>query len=755
MALPQYYINTKTKKLLCASFIGFLGIFLYSSSVGSLLEEKFGLDWLFKTRGALSSPDSVSIVSIDKLSAEKLGIDLSTKEWPRNISKWPRNLHAQLINNLSQAGSRLIIFDLIFDTDSDQLRNDGELSSAMTKFGNTVLIERVDRDEISIDANSPEQQNIKVIEETTSKLIEQFSDAAKAQTSFTLPKVERVRNYWVFRESSGDAPTAPVVLLQLLAFPLYDEFVRLMFKVDANAVAKLPEKINSQNLHNVILDTRILFMQDQQLAAKMQQKLDADSSISHSNRHLIKALLNIYSGEQKRYLNFYGPPRSIQTISYYDALQEKSIDFKNKIVFVGFSAANQSEQDIGRDDYHTVFSNPDGLNISGVEIIATAFANLYENKSIHFFHFSANWIILFAFGFTVSMMFLVPDRRLSLDGIVFTGALSIFVTVIYLFGAYYVFSKLAVWLPVVIPILQLILAFVIVQVLKLLDSASENSKLENQVSALQKIFGSTFPNMALEKIIGKEKNEQGIYGCCLNTDIEGYSSLAEPMGPRALRQLIDQYRNVLKEPIHKHQGHIVDMIGDSMLALWIVNPNDPQSRINACQASLDVALAIEQFNLSRPEGIPNLPTRFGLHFGELSLSRDQGSYSIAGDVVNATNRIQESNKKFGTRILVSNEVIDGLEDFLIRPLGDSYLRGRVKPVILFELMAHRNSATVAQKWLCEIFCEAFAHYQTRNWSVARRYFSEILKEYNNDGPANYFVKMCQDNDQLSLRPLRR
>lgn len=728
---------------------------MYASPSGLLLEEKIGLDWLFKMRGALPSPDNVVVISIDKLSAEKLGIDLSTKEWPRNISKWPRNLHAQLINTLSQAGAKLIVFDLIFNTDSDQLSNDRELSSAMTKFDNTVLIERVGREEINTNENSSKQQNVRVIEETVGKLVEQFTDAAKAQTSFTLPKVERVKDYWVFRESSGDTPTAPVILLQLLAFPIYDEFVRLMSEVDAHAAAKLPEKIDSQNLDNVILDIRILFMQDQQLTTKMQQKLGTHSSMSRANKQLIEALLNIYSGEQKRYLNFYGPPRSIQTVSYYDALHGESIDFKNKIVFVGFSAANQSEQDIGRDDYHTVFSNADGLNISGVEIIATAFANLYQDKSIRFLHSSANWIILFVFGFTVSMIFLVSDRRLSLDGIVFTGALGAFVAAIYLLGAYYIFLKMAIWLPVVVPVLQLILAFVIVQALKLLDSATENSKLENQVSALQKVFGSTFPNTALEAIIGKENNEQGIYGCCLNTDIEGYSSLAEPMDPSALRKLIDQYRNVLKEPIRKHHGHIVDMIGDSMLALWVVNLNDPQSRIKACQASLDIALAIEQFNLSRPEGIPKLPTRFGLHFGELSLSRDEGSYSIAGDVVNATNRIQESNKKFGTRVLVSSEVIDGLEDFLVRPLGESYLRGRVKPVTLFELMAHKNSTTVEQKWLCEIFCEAYAHYQARNWSLARRYFLEILKEYSNDGPTNYFVKICEDNNELLLESARR
>jgi len=51
-----------------------------------------------------------------------------------------------------------------------------------------------------------------------------------------------------------------------------------------------------------------------------------------------------------------------------------SRQFRGKAVFVGFSALSQPEQDRYGDDYETVFSQPSGLNISGVEIAATAFA---------------------------------------------------------------------------------------------------------------------------------------------------------------------------------------------------------------------------------------------------------------------------------------------------------------------------------------------------------------------------------------------
>lgn len=116
------------------------------------------------------------------------------------------------------------------------------------------------------------------------------------------------------------------------------------------------------------------------------------------------------------------------------------------------------------------------------------------------------------------------------------------------------------------------------QTLKHHEVTLRAKQLEDQVTNLRKFFGSTFPNDSLEKIIGSEQNEQGIYGCCLNTDIQGFCALAEPMEPRILGQLLEKYRNVLKKPIREHDGYIMDMIADSMLAVWISNPDDSLAR---------------------------------------------------------------------------------------------------------------------------------------------------------------------------------
>jgi adenylate cyclase len=724
------------KQLLLGSFIGLFGVLVYPSPLGSVFEEKFGLNWLFHLRGAITAPDDVIVVAIDQPSATQLDLPVT----PR---LWPRDLHASLIDKLTEAGARVIIFDLIFDTPSAIPENDKKLAHAIKTAGNVVLIERlVYRDTGLLVGN--EQTKNRIFEEGPAPLLPIIADAAEARAPFPLPKAERVNDYWTFKASAGDIPTAPVIALQIFTLPIYDDFVRLLHAADPTITEQLPSHSKDNDIEDLILTLRHIFINRPQMTQKIQAELNRDSNMSLAKKKMVTSLLNLYSGQDKHYLNFYGPPRSVTTIPYYQVLQlhennssknlPEGIDLKGKVVFVGFSGATQPEQDIVRDDYHTVFSNPDGLFISGVEIAATAFANLLENKPIRPLPLSGALGILFLLGFVMGIVFLILSTRESI-------VLGIFVISIYTFCAYYLFKEAAVWLPVMIPLSQILFAFILAEIQKHHLEKRKSKQLEIQLTEIRKSLGSSYPNRTVEKILGN-KDEQGICSPCLTTDVAGYTTLAELMDSRDLGQLINEYRDVLKNPIRQHEGHIMDMIADSMLAIWIDDPENAILRTKACQASLDLAAAVERFNQSQSDSRLLLPTRIGLHFGEMSLRRGDGSYNVIGDVVNTANRIQGANKVLKTRILLSSEVVDGLDGFLTRSLGSFKLPGKEKSVALLELMACRQSATEEQLWLCEIFMRALNAYQLQRWAEASQGFYNILQVFPTDGPTQFFLSWC-------------
>ncbi|MBX3617495.1 adenylate/guanylate cyclase domain-containing protein, partial [Nitrosomonas sp.] len=273
------------------------------------------------------------------------------------------------------------------------------------------------------------------------------------------------------------------------------------------------------------------------------------------------------------------------------------------------------------------------------------------------------------------------------------------------------------------------------------------AKLDRQ--QLKEAFGYFLPERVVNDIVKNAGamafSNQLVYGACLATDAEKYTALAEKLEPQQLAQLMNDYYAALFEPVRRHHGIVSDVVGDAMLAIWSKTSSKTDLRKDACYACLDIAAAIDHFN--QVSTYQPLPTRIGLHFGEMLLGNigalHHYEYRAIGDIVNTTNRIQGVNKYLGTRILVSCEVITGLDEFLIRPLGDFLLTGKSTPVNLFELITHRDSASERQLWLCETFDRTLNAYRRQHWDEASKGFNEILDVMPEDGPARFFLTACQ------------
>ena len=127
---------------------------------------------------------------------------------------------------------------------------------------------------------------------------------------------------------------------------------------------------------------------------------------------------------------------------------------------------------------------------------------------------------------------------------------------------------------------------------------------------------------------------------------------------------------------------------------------------------LEIAAALERFNATNDatNGRPPLYTRMGLHAGEMLLGTvgalQHYEYRAVGDMVNTANRVQGLNKYMDTQLLVSEKVVEGMDEFLTRPLGRFLLAGRASFLRVAELMGCKQDASSDQTWLAEIFADA-------------------------------------------------
>jgi adenylate cyclase len=719
-----------SKAVIVGIFTGIIGVMISALPSGLSLEENTGLEMLFHMRGERPAPADVIIVSVSKESADKLNL-------PSKPEKWPRALHAQVVDNLVKEGAKVIAFDILF-SEPRSPEDDTLFAQTIKNAGNVVLVALIEKDKLGLPYEKRASSRGMHVEKLVLP-IPVLSDASLALAPLPIPKVPvKVSQYWTFKTSAGDTPTLPVIVFQLFTADAYAEFIRLLqdFK-PAQASGLPPDKdtlIETKSVAKVMKIIRDLFVTDVTLADKMLQTINSAGSTlySENDRRLLELLIMMYQSHASQYINFYGPPHSIKTIPYHDLVRnEYHASFKGKAVFIGESETFQPEQ---KDGYYTVFSQPNGLDLSGVEIAATAFANLLENMSLQPLPFRLQYLLILVWGLGLGFY-----CRFFGNIAAMAGAAGI--SFLYLWTAYFQFTENGRWLPIVVPLFfQVPLALGGSVIWKYYETYKERQNIGSAI-------GYYLPAEVIDRIshvaADIEEDKRVMYGICLSTDAEHYTSVSEDMDPFQLGKLMNKYYDAVFKPVKYHDGIISNVVADSMLALWVnLNPDSAAAQ-KAGLAALDIAKEVEKFNQVNEV---SLRTRIGLHAGYIFLGNigaaDHYEYRPIGDIVNTSSRIEGLNKYLGTHILISDDIMKNLYGFLSREVGIFKLVGKSNPLVIHELVCRIENATQRQKDLCTCFSDALAAYKRQSLEASYDKLNEIMRTFGEDGPSRYYLNLC-------------
>jgi adenylate cyclase len=714
------------KKALLA---GMIGVLFFLPIMG--LEESFGLETLFRLRGVRQPPPEVVIVTADKSSSNSLSLH-------DDPQKWPRWIHGGLADALARSGAAVIAFNLFFHEPKDP-HGEEQFGRAMKRAGNVVLCQCIQIERRRLLESGAGGKRTLEIEQVLSPL-PLLSESAAGLAPFAIPKIPvKVSGFWTFRESSGEIPSLPVIAFQLYARGAYERLARVLPKHCPVGAARLQEAEGTMVRGGVESMSRLLrevFSSSECFSPSLLAELSSGDD-GGGTGNLGRAMVDLYRGPGFRYLNFYGPAGTIPTIPYFRALDPggNGIEFRGKAVFVGVSENHHPEHQQG---FYTVYSGSDGMDLSGVEIAATAFANILESNFLRPLPFAGQLLLIFGWGALVFAA--VASFPLS-RSIPVTAGLALG----YLAMALVLFREADLWLPVVVPL-------VLQAPLTTLWGVERSIRRSNQErDNIRKAFGHYLPEQVVDQIakdagrIGKEK--QVVRGFCLCTDAHAYSALAELLTPEDLSDHMNRYYSSIFEPVIRHGGLISDVVGDSMMALWTFPRSSPFDGTKACQAALEIMTCSDEFNsmaLCAP-----LHTRIGLAEGSMVLGHVGAGrhfeYRAVGDTVNTSNRLQGLNKALGTRIVVSRAVVMQSTGMLFRPLGIFLLPGKVNPIEAYELLCPRTSASQERKLFCMRFAEALQHFVRSRWAEAEEKFAWCLESMQgHDGPSRFYLSLCRE-----------
>ena len=603
------------------------------------LEQRLGLDILFKTRGPVTPPENVVVVAITRNSARALGLS-------EKLYQWSRQPYADLVSALTRSGARLIVFDVFFESARDA-EGDEAFRFALKAAGNVLLFARSQK-EI--------QDGVEI--ESFLNPYPEFYESALDVAPLILPRVPaRVSRFFLRHPSFTNIPTLPAKAWSILG------------------------------------------------AENATEKSGTDLEAMRSDP----------------LLNLYGPSRTITTFEFSDVLDQTpqvQQSLKDSVVFVGYSAADQPDQ---RDGFYTSFSDHYGLDVSGVELAATAYANIAAGSWLR------EWLPWHN-GVFILMVGVVSFAAARYSGPMLGAGLVLGLAVLISGGMYFAFTQLYFWLPWFHSVV------VMVPVAGIMGIWLRNRELFNQKRRLQWAFGKYLPRDELDRLVV----QQGLpavrdyhHSVCMVTDAQGYSRLSETLTPVELGELMQSYYHAIIPPIRKAGGIISDVAGDGVIALWL-----HLERENAWQVLQPVVAEINnnisRFNQEHPGS--ELPTRIGIHAGEIVLGHfgamDHHEFRAMGDIINTTSRLESANKQLGTRVLIS-EFCVAPSDESLRYLGCYKFVGKQQPLKIFTIKDAPDPVLLKQYQL------AIMKLESGQIDGALKLLSSIKRYYAEDGPTRF------------------
>lgn len=697
---------------------------------GIYFEEELGLPMLFELRGAIPTPESLVIVSVDEVSARVLNLS-------DNPEKWPRSSYAKLIYKINQQSPSIIAFNMMFgeskDAEGDQL-----LAEAIAS-GNNVILSNIIRQKTIKSLGS----DIVFKFEEIINSIPVLEKSALATAPFVMPQTAAtVKQLWAYKRSAGDVATFPVAIFQQYLFKqLKVEILEILNQLEFENTFLNVEKLT---LNSVSIQKIEMILKDKPQYIEKIEKIILLKDLLPIKKKLLNAWLSLLKHSNGFYLNYYGGAETFSTIPLYQVLESDILNpdlFNNKIVLVGYSKTIELAKTRG---LYTVFSKTDNDIMSPIEIAANAVANLMENTWLKPLQPMNQFLLIVIWSMLLSSV----ARFFSHKN---TTILLFLLTLGYGELAYMQFVTNAIWLPIFIPLLvQLPLIILFISGMYYFRRKQEHLYMQKTLGLY--IPGNVVSSMTQQHYDLKAMNHYGSVteGVCMATDAGQYTTLSENLEPLELHQLINQYYAAMFPVVKRNRGIISDVVGDAMFAVWDSAGQDLQARNNACLAALELKTAVAYFNLSHTY---NLPTRLGLNSGSFHLGNvgaaEHYEYRAVGDTVNTTTRIEGLNKLLGTEILVAVSVITDLPHLIAREIGFFILKGKAQPVHIYELIGTVETQDNQQQALLTEFSVALKFFQQEHWGKALSIWLKIERVYPDDGPTAFFIQFLKKNLHLT------
>ena len=412
-------------------------------------------------------------------------------------------------------------------------------------------------------------------------------------------------------------------------------------------------------------------------------------------------------GEVATYVPYRGRQGSFPYISIADVLHDRvePSQLKDKIVLVGTTAPGLMD----------MRSTPVAEVYPGVEVHANMISGILDQnlkeRPAYMLGAEVTWLLLI--GITMSLLLpqLSAANAILLSGFFFAGTTGL---------------SLASWQygNILMPVANSWSMIALIFALDMSYGYFVESRTKRQITGL---FGQYVPSELVEEM-AKHPESVSMEGesremTILFSDVRGFTSISEGLDPKELTLLMHEFLTPLSRVIYKHRGTIDKYMGDSIMAFWGAPLPDKDHARNAMLAGIKMQQTLEKLQPHFKErGWPEIHVGVGINTGRVSVgnmgSELRVAYTVMGDEVNLASRLEGITKQYGVGIIVGENTRNAVSDFVYRELDHVRVKGKDKPVAIYEPIGLAEKVSSAMHDEIKLFHEMRRLYRKQDWDQA-------------------------------------
>ncbi|MEE2877059.1 MAG: adenylate/guanylate cyclase domain-containing protein [Candidatus Neomarinimicrobiota bacterium] len=765
------------------------------------------IDLAFKTRGPLSGwaareeipKDSIDVVLID---VDDESYRLVPWTWP-----YPREVWGQVVENLSKAGAKVIVFDIQFDAPDRQseylkeIRNNLQargLSDLVPAHGDSLFSAAIVRAQsngtsvilatklVQEPTRMPPQyiqypNNILQSAETDYGLVNEAPDRdGFSRQYFTFLKLEKepgvfyptlgmkaIQKYLGISDDSLPKLTDDGSMLRYgpLDIPMFSGDGRFLVNIYGPPSGVNIGESEAWKTFNRYPLSNVVDVADVDLN-------DFDEDTDWMSQFL--------PGEIPRWVEEIEDPEARSQLmvelgigSDFDITESP---FYNKIVLIGVSV--EVLHDFKQTSFFTFAGEQNPM--PGFEFHANAIQTLLDRNFINVYGGAIGWVtdsrfphILLISGLAIIAYFFISFLNPVLAGVGIIVEVLLFISIA--IGA---FTNDSFWLikmltgnwgsinmpeikesfviPIVAPIFGIFITYTSNVLYRIIVEQKDKRFLKNT-------FGTYVSPQLIDQMYDAKQEpklggEAG-YHTAFFSDIQSFSSFSEVLEPERMVALMNEYLTDMTDILLEHGGTLDKYIGDAIVAFYgapvPVEDHEYRACITALAMEKHLATLREKWSGSDewPEQVHNTRHRVGLNSGDM-VTGNMGSnmrmnYTMMGDTVNIAARLEASAKLYGVYIQVAENTYTAVKDqFEWRFLDNVRVKGKKKPVKVFELLAEKSDLDDDYCKLIPTFNEGLDLYLSQDWDKSLSAFkeAEALEEIfpaRPTNPSSVYIERCE------------